>query len=416
VKLSQRIVVLLFMVEKMVNRILYVQFGDAAAYPPVEHSSHILAERGWDVILLGTTVFNDAKLKLSLRPNIKMKNLSLAAAGGRQEILYLLILFRCLYLTCTWRPTWIYASDPLSAPAVWLVRKLTRSRVIYHEHDAPSRSAERASSWFKRTVQSCRKMLAKEVEYCVIPQEERLVDFLRTTGRLLPTMCVWNCPRLSDIQDIASRKTAATPGVLILYYHGSINPERLPRELVIAASRFKGAVRLRVAGYESPGRIGYVDSLMELAGESGAPGIVESLGVVPLREDLLRAASEADVGLSFMPMTSNDLNARHMVGASNKPFDYMACGLPLLVSELSDWTSTFVEPGYARACDPTDVESIETQLRWYIDHPDEREKMGRRCAEKIEREWNYDAAFSCVVTALEGNSKPQTNVVIGASA
>jgi len=378
-----------------------VQFGDPAAYPPVEHSSHILAERGWDVILLGTTAFNDTKLKLSLRPNIKVKNLSLAMAGGRQEILYLLILLQCLYLTYTWRPAWIYASDPLSAPAVWLVRKLTWSRVIYHEHDAPSPDAERAGSWFTRTVQSCRKMLAREVEYCVIPQQERLVDFLRTTGRLRPTMCVWNCPRLGEIQDVAHHKTAARTGILVLYYHGSINRERLPKELVIAASRFEGAVRLRVAGYESPGSAGYVDTLMELAVVNGAPGIVESLGIVPHREDLLRAASEAHVGLSFMPMASKDFNARHMVGASNKPFDYMACGLPLLVSDLPDWTSTFVEPGYGRACDSADAESIEAQLRWYLDHPDEREIMGRRCAEKIDRAWNYDAVFSGVVSALE---------------
>jgi len=90
-----------------------------------------------------------------------------------------------------------------------------------------------------------------------------------------------------------------------------------------------------------------------------------------------------------------------MVGASNKPFDYMACGLPLLVSDLPDWTSTFVEPGYGRACDSADAESIEAQLRWYLDHPDEREIMGRRCAEKIDRAWNYDAVFSGVVSALE---------------
>ena len=46
---------------------------------------------------------------------------------------------------------------------------------------------------------------------------------------------------------------------------------------------------------------------------------------------------------------------QNMVGASNKPFDYMACGLPLLVTDLPEWTSTFVEPGYARACNPDDT-------------------------------------------------------------
>ena len=52
----------------------------------------------------------------------------------------------------------------------------------------------------------------------------------------------------------------------------------------------------------------------------------------------------------------------HMAGASNKPFDYMAAGLALLVSDQPDWRAMFVEPGYARACDPTDPSSIATSL------------------------------------------------------
>jgi hypothetical protein len=46
-----------------------------------------------------------------------------------------------------------------------------------------------------------------------------------------------------------------------------------------------------------------------------------------------------------MPKQSEDINMRHMVGASNKPFDYMASGLPLLVTDLPEWAATFVEPG-----------------------------------------------------------------------
>jgi glycosyltransferase involved in cell wall biosynthesis len=90
-----------------------------------------------------------------------------------------------------------------------------------------------------------------------------------------------------------------------------------------------------------------------------------------------------------------------MVGASNKAFDYMACGLPLLVSDLPDWVSTFVEPGYGRACDPNDADSIEAELRWYLDHPDERREMGRRCREQIRKTWNYETTFAQVMATLE---------------
>ena len=36
------------------RRILYVQFTNPAAYPPLEHSARILADAGWDVMFLGT--------------------------------------------------------------------------------------------------------------------------------------------------------------------------------------------------------------------------------------------------------------------------------------------------------------------------------------------------------------------------
>jgi glycosyltransferase involved in cell wall biosynthesis len=385
--------------DKVARRILYIQFADAAAYPPIEHSTQILAERGWDVVLLGSDAFGNQSLRLSAHPRILVKNLSLVKAGGRQSLHYIYFFFWCLYWTCTWRPAWIYASDPLALPAVWLVRKLTRARIVYHEHDSPNPLWAR--SRFMRTVLTCRNMLAKDAELCILPQQERLIDFSKTTGRRRPTICVWNCPRVYEIQHNEGEEKAKLGSGLVIYYHGSINGERLPKELVIAASRFKGSIHLRLAGYEVPGSTGHVDALVKLAAEHGATGIVEFLGIIPYREDLLLSAAKAHVGLSFMPKRSDDINLRNMVGASNKPFDYMACGLALLVTDLPEWKSTFVMPGYARFCDPNSVDSIEAELNWFLVNSDQRREMGRRCAEQIRRSWNYEAMFGDVLTILE---------------
>ena len=92
-----------------------------------------------------------------------------------------------------------------------------------------------------------------------------------------------------------------------------------------------GRVRLRIAGYEAPSARGYVKHLVGGDGGTAAETLVEYIGMVP-RADLLMEAARAHVGLALMPLNSNDLNMRHMTGASNKPFDYMAAGLPLLVS------------------------------------------------------------------------------------
>ena len=128
--------------------------------------------------------------------------------------------------------------------------------------------------------------------------------------------------------------------------------------------------------------------------------LVDYAGQVPGRADLVATAAQAHVGLALVPCNGNDVNMRHMTGASNKPFDYMAAGLALLVSDRPDWRDMFVEPGYARACDPTDPASIAAALTWFLDHPAERRAMGASGRAKIAAEWNYDTAFEPVMSAL----------------
>jgi glycosyltransferase involved in cell wall biosynthesis len=264
---------------------------------------------------------------------------------------------------------------------------------VYHEHDSPS--LEQPVSEFINKVPAYRKRLGRDADLCVLPQRERLLNFIEETKRLKPTFCVWNCPRVDEIPERLFDQARE----LMICYHGSINRVRLPIKVIIAASRLARFVRLQVAGYET--EQGYVEELTRSASESGAATLIEYRGVMRRRRDLLGCAAQAHIGMCLMPKHSDDINLRHMVGASNKAFDYMACGLPLVVSDLPEWVSTFVEPGYALACDPDNPDSIEAALRWFLDHPDERRDMGRRCRDKIRQSWNYETQFASVLAAIE---------------
>jgi glycosyltransferase involved in cell wall biosynthesis len=379
----------------MIRRILYVQFTDPAAYPPVEHSTGLFAARGWEVTIIGTGTFGGLNLQLPTHPRICVKKIGFVRGGWGQKLQYIFFAVLLLYWTWRWKPSWIYGSDPLTCPIVWLIRKLTMINVVYHEHDSPS--CEQDQSKFMRWVFAFRSRLAKDAELCLLPQRGRLCKFLKKTGRTKPVFCVWNCPRVDETVNVNLGHNKG----LIIYYHGSISGARLPSQLIIAASRFNGAVRLRVAGYEAPGSIGYMAELTALAAKHGVGEMIELLGTIPFRKDLLLSASEAHVGLSLMPKQSDDINMQHMVGASNKPFDYMACGLPLLVTDLPEWRSTFVKPGYGRACDPEDPDSIEAALRWYLEHPEQRREMGKKCKVKIRQAWNYENEFASVLATIE---------------
>jgi glycosyltransferase involved in cell wall biosynthesis len=377
----------------MTRRILFVQFADPTAYPPLEHVSRLLADHGWNVVLLGIGASGIDNLRFPSHPRITIKNFKFVPGGWRQKVNYSFLFVRALYWVLWWKPQWIYASDPPACPIAWIIHKISGVRVVYHEHDSPNWHSE---SWFTRQIQAFRNRIGVDADLCILPQRERGLIFVEATKREKPVFIVWNCPRLDEVPQLRSSESAE----MVVYYHGSITRARVPRELIVAASRFRGAVRVRLAGYETEGSIGYVDELMRVAASNGAEGIVEPIGVIP-RYDLLQCASQAQIGLSLMPRRSDDINMRHMVGASNKSFDYMASGLPLVVTDLPDWVETFVDGGYALACNPEDADSIEHVLRWFLEHPEERRRMGERGRDRIVQEWNHDRMFAGILASLE---------------
>jgi glycosyltransferase involved in cell wall biosynthesis len=194
------------------------------------------------------------------------------------------------------------------------------------------------------------------------------------------------------------RSPAPAPdGVLRILYHGSIVPAQLPPTVLEALALLPSAVKLRIVGYETIGHRGYVHHLEETAHRLGLDSRFEYLGAVPSRRELYGLARECQIGIALFPRAST----QPMPGASNKPFDYMACGLPLVVSDLPDWRDMFVCPGYGLCCDPDQPESIAEALRWLVEHPAQARGMGEAGRLRIASEWNYETQFAPVLRQLE---------------
>jgi glycosyltransferase involved in cell wall biosynthesis len=289
------------------------------------------------------------------------------------------------------RPDIVYASDLLGAGPGLLAARLAGARLIYHEHDSPQ------PGMLHPILGRLRAAAILSARLIVFPNDERArvaQSELRFSDNRLHI--VWNVPRRAELA--ASAAPAESP--LVVYYHGSITPERLPETVAVAVRRMAGRVRLRIAGYEPLGARGYVRHFVGSDAGAAEDNPIEYIGMIPSRTDLLTQAARAHVGLALMPCQSNDLNMRHMTGASNKPFDYMAAGLALMVSDLPDWTRIFVEPGFGLACNPADVGSLSAALGWFIDHPEARRAMAARARAKIEADWNYDTAFAPILCVL----------------
>jgi glycosyltransferase involved in cell wall biosynthesis len=375
--------------DHLLDRILFVQVANPGAYPPLIHAAMLTADAGWEVTFLSAPIAGDA-LAFPEHPRIRLQAIRARPSHIVRRLDYALFTAAAMRIALRLRPRIVYASDPLGAGPGLVAARLAGAKLVYHEHDSPYPEG------LHPLLLRLRAAAARSARLVVLPNEERARLARAELGCPADRWCtVRNVPRRAEI--VMKAKSAGPP--LVLHYHGSICPERLPETVVVAVRQLQGQVRLRIAGYEAPSARGYVRRLLG-DGPADRGGTVEFIGAVPQRSDLLEKAAEADVGLALMPRSSGDRNMQHMVGASNKPFDYMAVGLAMLVSDLPDWQRMYVEQRFAIACDPDDVGSVSAALRWLIDHPDERRAMGSAARARIERDWNYDTEFKPVLELL----------------
>ena len=376
------------------GRVLILHCSSAAAYPPILNAAAMIGAADLQVTVLSSPSRVVAVLVAPEKRNVRHVATPIRPSAAIRPVDFAIFWLFALYLALVLRPRTIYASDPLaSGPALWAAR-LCGAEVIYHEHDTPraGRLAPIVARW--------RRALAHRACLVVTPNASRGEAVRAELGLAAAKMrTVWNTPMRAELQVLPVR----TRRPLLIYYHGSITPDRLPRTVATAVRRFGDRLQLRIGGYEAPNANGYSNELVAAGQSCAGPGVISFAGVVPTHDDLLAVAAQADVGLALMPMRSDDINMRHMTGASNKAFDYMAAGLPLIVSNLPEWREMFVEPGYGLACDPEDPDSIVAVLTWFLDHEAERQAMGARGRAKIEADWNYDTAFAPILATLFGN-------------
>lgn len=369
------------------TQVLYIQYTNPAAYPPLEHSSRIIAENGHNVLFLGINELGKEDLVFPFHEGIHVKLLPACKPGWLQKFHYLWFCIWVLWESVFYRPNWVYASDLFSCPVALLLKALLGKKIIYHEHDTHIN----ASTYFIKTCVTARYWLAQYAEQIIFPNKARAIKFIQENNvDKNKVQCIWNCPSLREITHLNEQ---SEDNNLWVIYHGSIVPGRPPVAIVQALALLPETVKLRIIGYETFGSQGYVQQLRNIARELGIEHRLTFLGALP-RTEVFYWICMSSIGLSTIPMHHFDnINLINLTGASNKPFDNLACGIPLLVSDLPDWHQMFVEPGYALACNPDDPESIASALRWYIEHPDEMRNMGVLGQKRIQDEWNYESQF-----------------------
>lgn len=375
----------------MNRKVLFLQVTDPAAYPPIINAASLFSAAGWRPVFLSSPTRNGT-MTLPDLPGMRVVTLPKRRTSDVSKLDFALYSAAAAKIAFFERPNLIYASDSLAAIPAIAARVCSDAKLIYHEHDSSTNSLNE-----KKLIARARRYAITKANRVIFPNFDRAKQSLSGIDVDPKKLeIVWNLPRKSEVVSI--KRTSMNP--LSLHYHGTITPERIPEAAIQAAASLEGRVQVNIVGYETSSGRGYLNYLMSKYSSGENRGVIQYLGQIS-RSDLIEVASKSDLGMAFMPSLSDSLDMRCMLGASNKPFDYMAAGLPVIVSDLPDWRSFYVEKGFGFAVNPGSSVDIRSLLEYLISSKEKIREMSIDCQRKILREWNYDSKFPKIIEAME---------------
>jgi len=108
-------------------------------------------------------------------------------------------------------------------------------------------------------------------------------------------------------------------------------------------------------------------------------------------DEILKASS---VGLA--PYSSGRL-----ITLPNKPFEYMAAGLPVLSSLEGELKAIIEQESIGLQYNADDPIDLKDKIMWFFSHPEEMKAMGKRAKALFEKKYNADIVYVDLVKHLE---------------
>jgi len=172
----------------------------------------------------------------------------------------------------------------------------------------------------------------------------------------------------------------------VIVYSGGITWDRGVRvllEALVQVRRCVPDVRLKMVGeYKEPGIRKWVE---EFVRKHGLEECVEHTGWLPYDEVPAQLA-EADVGVALLqPVRYN-----YRISLPNKLFEYMAAGVPVVISDFSEIGKVVRETGCGILVDPTDPEAVARAIVRLLSHPEEARRMGKRGRKAVEERYCWE--------------------------
>jgi glycosyltransferase involved in cell wall biosynthesis len=286
---------------------------------------------------------------------------------------------RALRRIVSLRPSVVHLHEPHLVP-LGVVAKLLGARVVYdvHEdnpahartklHDRRVRKHVKAGMW--AVVESVARRTF-DAFVCASPQLAEKFPPQRT-------IVVGNFPQHREFEANGTRYHQRAPRAI---YNGVISRIRGFVEMIEAVQRIPGepSFSLRLVGRFRP------PSLERELWSLRLPDHVELEPWLDYPE-MVAELMDARVGLILLHPLPNHQDPLR----SNKLFEYMAAGVPVIASDLPRWRELVVGLRCGLVVDPQDPRAIADALDYLMTNPDKAAEMGERGRAAVESTFNWD--------------------------
>lgn len=269
------------------------------------------------------------------------------------------------------------------------ILKLKGKKVVYDVHeDVPLQilNKEWLGNIFVRKMISkifnfIEKNLAKKYDGIVTVTTDIVDKFYMNKNVIL----LRNFPVLAIIEKAEEAKMEKVKPILI--YAGGLTKIRGIKELIQTVGLLNGKAELWLLGKWESGE--FEKECREIEGWKYS----KYLGLIPM-ENVYSYMKIADIGMCTLHPTQN-----HLTSWPVKAFEYMACEIPIVMSNFTYWMSEFKES--AVFADPKSANDIERVVNELLQNKDLRDKIVKSNKALVKEKFSWEAESKMLTQLYE---------------
>lgn len=368
-------------------------------YPPTVNAVHLLAQH-FDVLLIGR---NQDSPHSEYPSNVRVHRLGeytslqervqASTRAKLWEYINFIAQARRLFKDVSL----IYAYDAFAFTAAYLCRRLLHPSVplIYHNHDLTENLLPLSSltGW----VQKGERNWANKAAIVVFPVQERALFFNKIANLENTPLIVPNFPRKSFFQvsqdwDNLIYARFKHPKILL---QGSISVQNSLLDLIKSLTFINNNITLKLVGLlqEKEQHL-----MADFAVKNNVNARVEYFKPVPYSK--LRSHTwNASIGVCLYKKVS--INHQTMATASNKIYEYAACGLPIIVSDFPNHREHLARESWVHFADPDNPQSIASAVENILSDFENYRKMCLAARNAFEQKFNYESVFLPLLSQIK---------------